>query len=73
MKYHSVDPCFSKGIPFPDDASKPIRTQEQPDAIVLNSSTGKYPQPLEDTKYESPARLAAAQALAIKNARYPKL
>jgi hypothetical protein len=44
-----------------------------PDTVVLDSPTGKYPQPLVETKFEAPARIEAARVLALKGAQFPKL
>lgn len=42
------------------------------ETVVLNSPTGKYPRPLEETPAQHPSRYEAARALVIKNAKFPK-
>jgi hypothetical protein len=42
------------------------------ETVVLNSPTGKYPRPLEETPAQHPSRYEAARAHAIKCAQFPK-
>lgn len=71
MACRPVDPCFSKGIPFPGDV-EPILSRPEADAVNVSSPTGKYPAPLQDNPSQHPSRYEAARAFAIKMAEHPK-
>jgi hypothetical protein len=61
----------SKPIYIADDFQvEGITGPTQPDAVVLNSSSGGYPPPLQDNPV-SPARLEQNRIVHLKRLQYP--